>query len=138
MAIEINLVSNDQILGVSGAEHPFPLYRKAGVPVVISTDDEGVSRSSMTGQYRMAVDEYDLRYRDLRQIARNGLSYSFLPGESIWRRPSSQGMVAACATDTRGDPRPTKACARFLDGSGKAQAQWRQEAAFGAFERRYG
>ena len=138
VAIEINLVSNDQILGVSGAEHPFPLYRKAGVTVVISTDDEGISRSSMTGQYRMAVDEYDLRYRDLRQIARNGLSYSFLPGKSIWRRPNSQGMVAVCATDTRGDPTPTPACARFLDASEKARAQWRQEAAFGATERRYG
>jgi adenosine deaminase len=138
VAIEINLVSNEQILGVEGDEHPFPLYRRAGVPVVISTDDEGVSRSSMTGQYRLAVDNYDLRYRDLRQIARNGLSYSFLPGKSIWRRPSSQGIVAACATDTRGDPTPTPACARFLDASEKGQAQWRQEAAIAAFERRYG
>jgi hypothetical protein len=40
--VEINLTSNDQILGVHGAMHPFPAYRAAGVPTVLSTDDEGV------------------------------------------------------------------------------------------------
>ncbi len=30
--IEINLTSNDGILGIKGADHPLPLYRKAGVP----------------------------------------------------------------------------------------------------------
>src|SRR5438034_7427845 len=45
IAVEINLTSNAVILGVKGHDHPLSLYREAGVPVVLSTDDEGVSRS---------------------------------------------------------------------------------------------
>jgi adenosine deaminase len=37
--VETNLTSNADILGVSGQDHPFPLYRKFGVPVALSTDD---------------------------------------------------------------------------------------------------
>jgi adenosine deaminase len=36
------------ILGVRGNDHPLPVYLAAGVPVVISTDDAGVSRIHMT------------------------------------------------------------------------------------------
>ena len=32
--VEISLTSNDTILGVSGKEHPFLMYRMFGVPVV--------------------------------------------------------------------------------------------------------
>ena len=42
--VEINLSSNEGILGIKGAEHPFANYRAARVPVALSTDDEGVSR----------------------------------------------------------------------------------------------
>ena len=50
--VEINLSSNEGILGVKGAEHPFPLYRAAHVPVALSTDDEGVSRIDITQRIR--------------------------------------------------------------------------------------
>ena len=33
IVVEINLTSNDLILGVSGDAHPLPVYRKYGVPV---------------------------------------------------------------------------------------------------------
>ena len=45
--VEINLTSNDVILGVTGKEHPLPLYRKYGVPVALSTD-ERVCRASIS------------------------------------------------------------------------------------------
>jgi adenosine deaminase len=77
VAVEICLTSNDLILGVRGDRHPFPIYRKFGVPVVIATDDEGVSRSDMTREYLRAVENYGLSYADLKQIARNSLEYSF-------------------------------------------------------------
>src|SRR5690606_8079111 len=47
IAVEISLSSSDVILGVRGARHPFRQYLRAGVPVVIATDDEGVSRSDL-------------------------------------------------------------------------------------------
>jgi len=48
IAVEINLTSNAVILGVKGKDHPLNLYRAHGVPVVLSTDDQGVLRSDMT------------------------------------------------------------------------------------------
>jgi len=77
IAVEICLTSNDLILGVKGDRHPFPVYRKYGVPVVIATDDEGVSRSDMTHEYLRAVENYRLSYTDLKQIVRDSLKYSF-------------------------------------------------------------
>ena len=77
VAVEICLSTNDQILGVRGDQHPLPEYLRAGVPVVIATDDEGVARSSMTGEYQRAVTDYDLSYLQLRQIVRNSIVYSF-------------------------------------------------------------
>jgi adenosine deaminase len=79
VAVEINLTSNDLILGVRGKDHPFPVYRRYGVPVVISTDDEGVSRTHLTQEYERATLDYGLTYADLKQIVRNSLEYAFLP-----------------------------------------------------------
>jgi adenosine deaminase len=78
IAVEINLTSNDAILGVRGDRHPLPVYRKYRVPVALSTDDEGVSRSNLTLEYQRAVMEYNLTYSDLKEIVRNSLEYSFL------------------------------------------------------------
>ena len=78
VAVEINLTSNDQILGVRGAEHPFPAYRAAGVPVVISTDDAAVERIDLTNEYVRAARDYGLSYAELKAIARAALVYSFL------------------------------------------------------------
>ena len=76
--VEINLTSNDLILGVRGQAHPFPVYRKHGVPLAISTDDEGVSRTHLTEEYLRAAMTYNLSYAELKQLARNSLEYSFV------------------------------------------------------------
>ena len=55
MMVEINLSSNEGILGVEGDAHPFPVYRSAHVPVALSTDDEGVSRIDLTHEYVRAA-----------------------------------------------------------------------------------
>ncbi|BBC73842.1 conserved hypothetical protein [Altererythrobacter sp. B11] len=79
IAVEINLTSNAVILGVSGADHPLTLYRRFGVPVVLSTDDEGLLRTDLTNEYVRAAMEHGLGYRDLKELARASLTYSFLP-----------------------------------------------------------
>jgi adenosine deaminase len=78
VVVEINLSSNDIILGVRGKDHPLPTYLGAGVPVVLSTDDAGVSRINLTNEYFRAARDYDLSYRMLKAIARNALLHSFL------------------------------------------------------------
>jgi adenosine deaminase len=78
IAVEINLTSNDAILGVRGKAHPLPTYLAAGVPVVLSTDDAGVSRINLTNEYFRAARDYGLGYCELKTVARNGLRYAFL------------------------------------------------------------
>jgi adenosine deaminase len=75
--VEIALSSNDLILGVKGSRHPLRTYLQYGVPVALATDDPGVSRSTMTLEYRKAVDEQGLDYRTLKRLARNSIAYSF-------------------------------------------------------------
>jgi adenosine deaminase len=78
VAVEINLTSNDIILGVRGKDHPLPTYLAAGVPVVLSTDDAGVSRIDLTNEYFRAARDYGPSYQTLKAIARNALLRSFL------------------------------------------------------------
>ena len=78
IAIEINLTSNEFILGVKGDSHPFMLYKESGVPIVISTDDPGILRTSLTEEYVLAVYRYDLSYDDVKKIVKNSITYSFL------------------------------------------------------------
>lgn len=80
VAVEINLTSNDVILGVRGKDHPLMAYLGADVPVALSTDDMGVSRIDLSNEYLRAARDYPLGYRALKQIARNSLDYSFLSG----------------------------------------------------------
>lgn len=79
VAVEISLSSSDIILGIRGSKHPLRQFLRAGVPVVIMTDDEGVARSDLTNEYQRAVEEQGLSYAELKQISRNSIKYSFLP-----------------------------------------------------------
>ncbi len=134
--VEINLTSNDQILGVSGDEHPLPVYRKYGVPVAISTDDEGVARSDMTHEYLRAVEGYRLPYTALKRMTRQSLEHSFLPGQSLWAETKvAFRPVAMCASDLGG--KPAHACSEFLSASQRAREQWKLEGEFAKFEKKF-
>ena len=133
--VEISLTSNDLILGVSGKDHPFSLYRMFGVPVVLSTDDEGVSRIDLTHEYVRAVQTYDLHYADLKRMVRTSVEHSFLPGDSLWSAPDTfTRVVSACSQDSLGAEKPSSGCAAFLKSSERAQQQWELEKRFRSFE----
>ena len=135
---EINLTSNDAILGVRGNEHPFSLYREFHVPVALSTDDEGVSRINLTHEYARAVATYDLHYADLKTLVRTGLEHGFLAGASLWAAEDEFDRVQpACSLDSLGSDVPTAPCASFLKTSEKAQQQWELERRFRAFESKF-
>src|SRR5467141_5165163 len=133
--VEISLTSNDVILGVSGKDHPFPLYRVFGVPVALSSDDEGVSRIDLTHEYVRAVQSYDLHYADLKQMVRTSLEHSFLRGASLWSAPDDfNHVVSVCLEDPLGAEKFSSGCADFLKSSEKASQQWELERRFRAFE----
>ncbi|MBZ5681097.1 MAG: adenosine deaminase [Acidobacteriia bacterium] len=136
--VEINLTSNDQILGVTGEDHPLPVYLKYKVPVALSTDDEGVARSDMTHEYLRAVEGHHLAYADLKRMARQSLEHSFLPGEGLWAETKVVFRpVSVCVGDSTGTERPSPGCEKFLATSERAREQWKLEAAFASFEKKY-
>ncbi|HVZ83006.1 MAG TPA: hypothetical protein VG893_04975, partial [Terracidiphilus sp.] len=136
--VEINLTSNEGILGIKGNMHPFPIYRAAHVPVALSTDDEGVSRIDLTHEYVRAALDYHLSYADLKQLARTGMEHSFLPGASLWASPDVFTVAASpCHGQALGSDHPAAACKSFLEASQKAAAQWELERRFHAFEAQF-
>jgi len=136
--VEINLTSNDVILGVSGDEHPLPVYMKYGVPVALATDDEGVSRSDMTHEYLRAEEAYAFSYADLKRMARQSLEHTFLPGESLWAETKEQfRMVAACAESAGKAEKASAGCEKFLAANERARIQWTLEGEFARFESKF-
>ena len=134
--VEVNLTSNDVILNIKGDDHPFELYRRYGVPVALSTDDEGVSRIDLTHEYVRAAVTYPLTYRDFKRMVRTSLEHSFLPGASLWQLSTPETLdkpVAACAAQL-GQDTPAGECADLVSGSEKAQEQWELERRFHIFE----
>ena len=131
--VEVNLTSNDVILGVSGARHPLHSYLAAGVPFALSTDDEGVSRIDLTNEYMRAVLDQQLTYLQLKSSARASLEHAFLPGESLWAAPDTFTVMRRECAGAKSDA-PTDACAAFLKTSEKATQQWELERRFRVFE----
>jgi hypothetical protein len=134
--VEICLTSNEVILGVSGPQHPLSEYIRAGVPVALATDDEGVARSDMTHEYLRAAEDQKLDYLELKKMARTSLEYAFVPGASLWRDGRTFVGISECAKDVFGAKPRSIACERFLQSSEKAQLQWKLEAQFAEFEQR--
>lgn len=132
--VEVCLTSNDGILNVRGAQHPLPLYLRYDVPVTLATDDEGVSRSTLTREYQRATETYGLKYVDLKKMARMSIEHSFLPGSSMWSNIKTSTVVRECATDKRGAETPSSSCAAYLKANERAQMQWRLERQFATFE----
>ncbi len=135
--VEVCLSSNDQILLVSGTNHPLSQYLMHNVPIAFATDDQGVSRSSMAGEMQRAVVDQHFDYLQLKRAARTSLEHAFLPGASLWTNLATAQPVAECAATATGvigfDP-PSTECQAFLSGSERARTQWELERRFRAFE----
>jgi adenosine deaminase len=119
VAVEVCRASNRFILGVGGAQHPMAAYLASGVPVVIATDDEGVSRSSLSEELTGAVLDHGLDYRTTKAMARSSMAHAFLPGASLFEEEGD----LACSD-----------CAPFLAKSERARLQLELERALAQFE----
>lgn len=133
--VEICLTSNRVLLDAAGADHPLARYRQEKVPVALATDDQGIFRGNISEEYVAAVVDQDLRYRDLKELARASLEHAFVEGESLWReRDKFQRTVDACRHDRLGATSTSSTCAAFLASHRKAALQWKLEQQFRAFE----
>jgi adenosine deaminase len=118
IAVEINLTSNDEILGITGANHPLNTYLNAKIPVVLSSDDPGISRNTLSHEYYRAVTEHHLSLAQLLQVNRNSISYSMLEGASLWKNPENLTLVADC------QELDSVRCLAFIAKNPKALQQW--------------
>ena len=132
--VEINLTSNDVILGVKYPDHPFELYMEYNVPMALSTDDEGVSRIDLTHEYQRAAQTFNLSYARLRELSRNALQFNFLPGAALFEDTLAGDLVAPCAGESAADDELAAECQAFLDKNEKAALQWDLEKRFAAFD----
>lgn len=132
--VEINLSSNDYILNMKGKDHPLHAYLKAGVPVALSTDDEGVSREDLTMQFQRAVTDNDMSYPLLKTMIRNSLFFAFVSGENLWQNTDYQKHNPACEKDSPEVNTLSDQCRSFLQNSQKATLQWQLEKQLHTFE----
>ncbi len=135
--VEVCPTSYALLLSAPGVPHPLPLYLKHGVPVALATDDVGVARSDATAEFMRAVERFGLTYPQLKTMVRNSLEYSFLDGASLWADAARFRPTGACAADRPGSAAPSAPCRRFLAGSERARLQWKLEADFLRFEKRF-
>lgn len=132
--VEINLTSNNTILHAFAHNYPLFTYLEHHVPLALSSDDEGISRSSLTQEYIIAATQFNLKYPVLKTFARNSLAYSFLPGKTLWTDRNYQQIARACKSDTIGSNKPSASCHVFLEQNQKAKMQWDLEYRFSRFE----
>jgi len=71
-------------------------------------------------------------------MARQSLEHSFLPGESLWTETNLRfRLVTACAGDAAGAGKPSSGCQKFLVANERARVQWKLEAEFARFEKKF-
>jgi adenosine deaminase len=135
IAVEICPTSEAVIQGAEGDRHPFLLYRRAGVPLTLNTDDEGILRTNLTTEFVRAVRSWNMSYADLKELARNSLEYSFLPGESLFEGRDYRRVRARFRPLARRGWSPNEEDRKTLAASDRATVQARLERAFVEFER---
>lgn len=82
IAFEVCITSNHQT-GVVGAvrQHPLPQMVREGLKVTINTDDPGISRITLTDEYRVALEELGMPVAVFKDVVLNAARASFLPPE---------------------------------------------------------
>lgn len=137
IGVAILFTSNTQILGISGEEHPFRAYLDAGVPLMLATDDQGISRGSHSGEFQWAISTYGLNWPQVKRLARTSLEQAFIRGGNLWNKRGNYSVyVEACAADAPLAATLSKQCDGYLQANPKAAEQWRHERRLAEFESR--
>jgi adenosine deaminase len=80
--LEICLSSNVQTGTVGGIdEHPFRFFHDLGLRVTLNTDNRLVTDTTMTDEYLLAHEHFDLNPRDVLDLVMSGVKSAFIPYE---------------------------------------------------------
>jgi len=78
--VEICLASNLQTKAIPDfASHPIRRFMEEGLRVTLNTDNRLVSGTTVTNEYRLAVEHYDLDQDEVLGLVMNGFKSAFLP-----------------------------------------------------------
>ena len=76
--IEINLTSNIKLRAINDIrQHPFLTYLRLGLPVSLSTDDEGIFQTDINNECVVAVGQTDVTYYEFKEMAFNSIRTAF-------------------------------------------------------------
>lgn len=132
--VEIGFTAEEQARSIAKDNNPFPVLLKYHVPIVIVSVDAGLTRTDITNEYVRAARDYPLSYTELKNLVRNTLEYSLLPGKSLWKTTSPYVMGDDCNDSLT--TKTTGVCQKLLKESPKAHKQWKLETEFAEFERK--
>jgi len=135
--VEDCVYSHELVRGMTGSENVLPIYLRAGVPVALATDDEGIVRSELTWYFRRAVEGYRVDYPTLKRMVRDSLDHAFVPDASLWVAPENFTMIPACASDRLQTEPESATCRNLLAASEKARLEWNEEVEFSRFEAQF-
>ena len=135
--VEDCVYSHEVVRGLTGSENVLPIYLRAGVPVALATDDEGIVRSELTWYFKRAVEGYRVDYPTLKRMVRDSLEHAFAPGASLWIAPENFTIVSACSSERPETEPQSAACRNFLAGSERARLEWIEETEFSRFEAQF-
>lgn len=77
VALELNLTSNEVLQVVPVARNPFLQFLRLGIPVSLSTDDEGMFLTDPNSECELAILQTDIEYVELKQMMLNSIQTSF-------------------------------------------------------------
>ncbi len=78
--VEICLASNLQTKAIPDYQsHPIRRFMEEGLRVTLNTDNRLVSGTTVTNEYRLAVQNYDLNEDEVLGLVMNGFKSAFLP-----------------------------------------------------------
>lgn len=80
IAIEVNLTSNEKLRAIETLDkHPFLSQLRLGIPVSLSTDDEGIFETDINSECRKAISKTNIQYAEMKEMTLNSIRTSFLP-----------------------------------------------------------
>ncbi len=135
ICVEVCVSSNKKILNLKNGKHPINQLRRHAVPFVLCSDDSGVTRSELKDEFRKVAKRYEeFDYKAFKKLSRNSISFSFLPGESIYKDRVEYKLKPLFNNLMDLNWRPSTEQNQFLKGNDKARLEARLIRKFVLFE----
>ena len=130
--VEVNLSSNQFILGVDAKVHPLMTFLQKGIPVAISTDDAGILRTNMSQEFLKAARDYTLSYAQIKQMVFDSLGYSF-----AGRKSGGHTVHSDCLNAKKDKSKITQTCQESIMKDPKSILKQRLQDQFRDFEKKW-